>query len=74
MSSIKTQQTISLFTESFLRRRKLKLPFFRGGGARFPSFQQIHEGASFPGGGFPPPPLGPPVPVRPRRAGLKQRS
>lgn len=45
MSSIKTQQTISLFTKSFLRRRKFKFPFFRGRSVRFPSFQQINEGA-----------------------------
>lgn len=45
MSSIKTQQTISLFTKSVLCRRKFKLPFFRGRSLRFPSFQQINEGA-----------------------------
>lgn len=44
MSSIKTQQTISLFTKSFLHRRKFKLPFFRGWRIGFPSFQQINEG------------------------------
>lgn len=53
MSSIKTQQTISLFTKRFLCRRKFKLTFFRGRSTGFSSFQEINEGAVSLGAFFP---------------------